>query len=73
MTKPLLTFSCLISIYLDFFSLLILNLSLVCVFLQREPDYPCIDEVTEPNDTRFVIGLAMLLFMVAVLTPFPQA
>jgi membrane-associated protease RseP (regulator of RpoE activity) len=54
-------------------SSLLLYWSLICVFLQREPDYPCIDEVTEPNDGRFAVGLGMLLFMLAVLTPFPES
>lgn len=46
---------------------------LLCVFLQREADYPCLDEVSEPSDARFAVGLGALVFMLAVLIPFPQA
>jgi membrane-associated protease RseP (regulator of RpoE activity) len=54
-------------------SSLLLFWGLICVFLQREPDYPCIDEVSEPSDARFALGLGMLFFMLAVLVPFPEA
>lgn len=53
-------------------SSLLLFWSLVCIVLQREGDYPCLEEVTEPSDSRFVIGLSSLVFMLAVLTPVPE-
>lgn len=53
-------------------SSLLLFWSFVCLILQREGDYPCQDEVTEPSNVRFATGLGALLFMLTVLTPFPE-
>jgi membrane-associated protease RseP (regulator of RpoE activity) len=53
-------------------SSLLLYWSLICVFLQREGEYPCQDEVTEPNNVRFVTGLGLLVLMILVLTPIPD-
>ncbi|KAI0564160.1 hypothetical protein FGB62_30g117 [Gracilaria domingensis] len=51
---------------------LLLFWGLVCVFLQRESDYPCQNEVIEPDGTRTAIGLATLCFMLLILIPFPD-
>lgn len=51
---------------------LLLFWGLICVFLQRESDYPCQNEIVEPDDGRTVIGLATLFVMLAVLIPFPD-
>ncbi len=51
---------------------LLLFWGLICVFLQRESDYPCQNEIVEPNDVRAVVGLAALFVMLAVLIPFPD-
>lgn len=51
---------------------LLLFWGLVCVFLQRESDYPCQNEVVEPDGTRTAIGLAALCVMLLVLIPFPD-
>jgi membrane-associated protease RseP (regulator of RpoE activity) len=53
-------------------SSLLLYWSLICIFLQRESDYPCRDEITEPSDWRFGVGLGAMFFMLAVLIPLPD-
>ena len=52
---------------------LLLFWGLVCVFLQREPDYSCQDDVTEPNNARTILGLSMLFIMLITLCPFPDS
>lgn len=51
---------------------LLLFWGLVCVFLQRESDFPCLNEVLEPDNTRTAVGLGMLALMLLVLIPFPD-
>lgn len=51
---------------------LLLFWGLVCVFLQRESDIPCRNEVVEPDTTRTAVGLACLVLMLLVLIPFPD-
>ncbi len=51
---------------------LLLFWGLICVFLQRESDYPCQNEIVEPDDSRAAVGLTMLFLMLAVLIPFPD-
>lgn len=51
---------------------LILFWGLICVFLQRESDFPCQNEVIEPDNTRTAIGLGALCLMLLVLIPFPD-
>lgn len=51
---------------------LLLFWGLVSVFLQRESDYPCRNEVIEPDNTRTAIGLGALCVMLLVLVPFPD-
>lgn len=52
---------------------LLLFWGLVCVFLQREADYSCQDDVTEPNNVRSALGLGMLFLMLIALCPFPES
>lgn len=51
---------------------LLLFWGLVCVFLQRESDYPCLNEVIEPDSTRNTLGIGVLCVMLLVLIPFPE-
>ena len=51
---------------------LLLFWGLICVFLQRESDYPCQNEVIEPDNGRTALGLGALFVMVLVLIPFPD-
>lgn len=51
---------------------LLLFWGLVCVFLQRESDIPCLNEVLEPDNTRTAVGLSLLVFMLLILIPFPE-
>lgn len=51
---------------------LLLFWGLVCVFLQRESDYPCQNEVIEPDSTRTALGIGALCVMLLVLIPFPD-
>ncbi|CAN8075822.1 unnamed protein product [Agarophyton chilense] len=51
---------------------LLLFWGLVCVFFQRESDYPCQNEIIEPDGTRTAIGLAALFVMLLILIPFPD-
>lgn len=50
---------------------LLLFWGLICIFLQRESDYPCRNEIVEPDDGRAALGLVMLFLMLSVLTPLP--
>lgn len=51
---------------------LLLFWGLVCVFLQRESDFPCQNEVIEPDNTRKAIGIWSLIITLMVLVPFPD-
>ncbi|MEO0541473.1 MAG: site-2 protease family protein, partial [Cyanobacteria bacterium P01_A01_bin.105] len=39
------------------------------LFLQREPERPCTDDLSEPDDARAGLGLLVLFLMLAVLLP----
>ncbi len=41
----------------------------VILFLQRELERPCTDDLSEPDDARAALGLLMLFLMLAVLLP----
>ncbi|MEO1589955.1 MAG: site-2 protease family protein [Cyanobacteria bacterium J06632_22] len=41
----------------------------VILFLQREPERPCTNDLSEPDDARAALGLLMLFLMLAVLLP----
>lgn len=43
--------------------------AIVILFLQRDLERPSLNEITEPDDTRAVLGLVALFLMVAVLIP----
>lgn len=51
---------------------LLLFWGLICVVLQRESEYPCLNEVIEPDNTRTAIGIGALVVMLLVLIPFPD-
>ena len=43
--------------------------AVLIVFLQRQPERPCTDDLTEPNDARAIIALLALLLMLLILLP----
>jgi membrane-associated protease RseP (regulator of RpoE activity) len=43
--------------------------AIIILFLQRDLERPSLDELTEPDDTRAVLGLVALFLMVAILMP----
>jgi membrane-associated protease RseP (regulator of RpoE activity) len=43
--------------------------AIVIIFLQRNPERPSLNELSEPDDTRAALGLLSLFLMVAVLVP----
>lgn len=51
------------------FNPLALYWAVLIVFLQRQPERPCTDDLSEPNDTRAALALASLLLVLLVLLP----
>lgn len=51
------------------FNPLALYWAVLIVFLQRQPERPCTDDLTEPDDTRAALALASLLMVLLVLLP----
>ncbi|MEL7141235.1 MAG: site-2 protease family protein [Cyanobacteria bacterium J06643_4] len=51
------------------FNPLSLYWAVLIVFLQRQPERPCKDDLTEPNDTRAALTLLALFLMLLVLLP----
>ena len=49
---------------------IVLYWAIVILFLQRGLERPSLNEITELNDTRAILGLLALFLMVAVLIPF---
>lgn len=43
--------------------------AVLIVFLQRQPERPCMDDLTEPDDARAALALLALLLMLLVLLP----
>ena len=43
--------------------------AVLIVFLQRQPERPCVDDITEPDDTRAGLALLALFLMLLVLLP----
>jgi membrane-associated protease RseP (regulator of RpoE activity) len=43
--------------------------TILVAFLQRQPERPSLEELTEPNDTRAALALLMLFLMLATLLP----
>ena len=41
----------------------------IILFLQREPERPCTDDLSEPDDARAALGLLMLFLMLTILLP----
>jgi len=48
---------------------LVLYWAIVILFLQRSLERPSLNEITEPDDTRAILGLIALFLMVATLIP----
>lgn len=51
-------------------NLVILYWLILVGFLQRSLERPSLDEITEPNDTRAILGLVTLFIMAAIVIPF---
>lgn len=51
------------------FNPLSLYWAVLIVFLQRQPERPCTDDLTEPDDTRAVLALLSLFLMLLILLP----
>ncbi len=51
------------------FNPLALYWAVLIVFLQRQPERPCTDDLTEPNDARAALALLSLFLMLLVLLP----
>lgn len=43
--------------------------AILIVFLQRQPERPSLEELTEPDDTRAALGLLALFLMLVMLLP----
>jgi membrane-associated protease RseP (regulator of RpoE activity) len=52
---------------------IVLYWAIVILFLQRSLERPSLNEITEPDDTRAIIGLLALFLMIATLFPFTPA
>lgn len=52
---------------------LILYWAIVILFLQRSLERPSLNEITEPDDNRAILGLIMLFLMIATLIPLTPA
>ena len=52
---------------------LVLYWAIVILFLQRSLERPSLNEITEPDDTRAILGLIALFLMVATLIPLTPA
>ena len=52
---------------------IVLYWAIVILFLQRGLERPSLNEITEPNDTRAILGLLALFLMVSTLIPFTPA
>ncbi|MEO1682068.1 MAG: site-2 protease family protein [Cyanobacteria bacterium J06631_12] len=51
------------------FNPLALYWAVLIVFLQRQPERPCTDDLSEPDDARAALGLLSLFLMLLVLLP----
>ncbi|MEO1620034.1 MAG: site-2 protease family protein, partial [Cyanobacteria bacterium J06632_3] len=51
------------------FNPLALYWAVLILFLQRQPERPCTDDLTEPDDARAALGLLALFLMLLVLLP----
>ena len=41
------------------------------LFLQRGEERPCLNDISEPDDTRAILILVILFLMLAILLPLP--
>jgi membrane-associated protease RseP (regulator of RpoE activity) len=53
----------------SFVNPLALYWAIVIIFLQRDLERPCLNELTEPDDNRAALGLLALFLMIATLLP----
>jgi membrane-associated protease RseP (regulator of RpoE activity) len=51
---------------------LLLFYGLIVIFLQREQEIPCLDEVSEPNNRRAATAVFLIFLTILVLLPFPS-
>ncbi len=51
------------------FNPLALYWAVLIVFLQRQPERPCTDDLSEPDDTRAILALLALFLMLLILLP----
>jgi membrane-associated protease RseP (regulator of RpoE activity) len=52
---------------------IIIYWAIVILFLQRSLERPSLNEITEPDDTRAILGLLALFLTVATLIPLTPA
>lgn len=57
----------------SFVNPLALYWAIVVLFLQRQLEKPCLDEISEPDDTRAALGLLVLFLMLATLLPLSSS
>ncbi len=63
------TVTILLLVLVGLFNPLALYWAVLIVFLQRQPERPCTDDLTEPDDTRAALALLALFLMLLVLLP----
>ncbi len=63
------TVTILLLVLVGLFNPLALYWAVLIVFLQRQPERPCTDDLSEPNDTRAALALLALFLMLLVLLP----
>ena len=63
------TVTILLLVLVGLFTPLALYWAVLIVFLQRQPERPCTDDLTEPDDTRALLVLLGLFLMLLVLLP----
>ena len=63
------TVTVLLLVLVGLFTPLALYWAVLVVFLQRQPERPCTDDLTEPDDTRALLVLLGLFLMLLVLLP----
>ncbi|MGB3294240.1 MAG: site-2 protease family protein [Phormidesmis sp.] len=63
------TVTILLLVLVGLFNPLALYWAVLIVFLQRQPERPCTDDLTEPDDTRAILALLALFLTLLVLLP----
>ena len=69
MVGPTTIVSLILLVIASFANPLALYWAILVVFLQRQPERPSLEELSEPDDTRSVLGLLILLLMLVTLLP----